>query len=319
MSNSSLDLSDDEIAALRQGIADGSISTSDGVKARGMVEPFALGSEAGRELGDLHAFTLLNERLVKGLKLLFQPLLRVQPRISPAVVELRTFDAWLASLPPFLSLNLARIDPLGASGLIAFEPELVGSLVDAWFGGKGTPPAKRASEFTPAEERTIQSLTAKMHHALADAWAEVAPLKFVAVGHECQPHFAAVLEDRDEVLVTRFSITMPSGAVSSIDIVYPLQALKPLMASLRSKVIEGPATVDSAWGRRLQESVLEIELPVRSVLAEPVLPLGDVLALRVGDILPIQVPEVVRLLVDRTPFRQGALGEAGGTAAVMIR
>lgn len=317
----SLDLSEDEIDALRQGIADGSISTSDGVKARGLVEPFALGAGDGRELGDLHALGLMNERLAKAMRAVFQPLLRVAPRVSAASAELRTFDAYLGSLPPFLSLNVIRIEPLGGNGLIAFEPELVGALVDAWYGGKGTPPTKRATEFTPAEDRLIQSLTERLLEALGKAWSDVSPLVFTVVSAESDPQFAAFVEDSDDVLVTRFSISLPSGAVSSIDITYPFQALKPLLPLLRSKVISESISVsgDAGWTRRLKTAVMDIDLPVRSILAEPVIPLGDVMALRVGDILPIQVPEVVRLLVDRTPFRLGSLGEAKGAAAVMIR
>ena len=317
---SSLDLSDDEIDALRQGIADGSISTADGVKARGLVEPFALGAGDGRELGDLHALGLMNERLAKAMRQVLQPLLRVQPRVSAASAELRTFDAYLGSLPAFLSLNVIHIDPLGGNGLIAFEPELVGALVDAWFGGKGMPPAKRASEFTPAEDRVIQQLTDRLLAALGEAWSDVAPLAFTLVSAESDPQFAAFVEDSDDVLVTRFSVSLPSGAVSAIDITYPFQALKPLLPLLRSKVIaEGAAPGDPAWGRRLRTAVMNVDLSVRSILAEPVVPLGDVMTLRVGDILPIQVPEVVRLLVERVPFRHGALGEAKGAAAVMIR
>ena len=317
--SSTLDLSDEEIDALRQGIADGSIATSDGLRARGLVEPFALGSEDGRELGDLHALGLMNERLAKAMRQVFQPLLRVQPRVSAASAELRSFDSYLGSLPPFLSLNVVRIDPLGGNGLIAYESELVGALVDAWFGGKGTPPTKRINEFTPAEDRVIQSLTDRLFAALGSAWGEVAPLKFTLVSSESHPQFAAFVDGSDDVLVTRFSVSLPSGAVSSIDIVYPFQALKPLMPMLRSKVIEGAAARDPAWGRRLQAAAMSIDLPVRSVLAEPRILLGDVIALRVGDILPITVPEVVRLLVARVPFREGALGEAKGAAAVMIR
>ncbi len=317
---SSLDLSDDEIDALRQGIADGSINTADGVKARGLVEPFALGTDDGRELGDLHALGLMNERLAKAMRGVFQPLLRSQPRVSSASAELRSFDAYLGQLPAFLSLNVVRIEPLGGHGLIAFEAELVGALVDAWYGGKGNPPPKRINEFTPAEDRVIQALTERLFEALESAWGDVAPLSFTLVSAESHPQFAAFAEDSDEVLVTRFSVSLPSGAVSAVDIVYPFQALKPLMPLLRSKVIaEGAPSGDPAWGNRLRNAALDIDLSVRSILAEPTIPLGDVVSLRVGDILPIQVPEVVRLLVERVPFRQGSLGESKGAAAVMIR
>lgn len=316
---SSLNLSEDEVEALRQGIADGSIRTSAGIQARGPVASFALGAEEARGLDDLHALQLLNERLAKGMRAVFQPLLRVQPRVAAASAELKTFDIYISELVPFLSLNLVHMEPLRGNGLIVFEPELIGALVDAYFGGKGEPPAQRSPEFTPAEDRIIQTLVERLFLAMGAAWEDVCELSFKLVSSESQPQFAAFVEDTDDVVVTRFSIQLPRGASSSVDIVYPFQSLKPLMPLLKSKVVaEGVPASDPAWRARLREALLDIDLDIRTVLAEPTVALGDIMQLRTGDILPIQVPEEVRLLVERLPFRSGALGEAKGAAAVMI-
>jgi flagellar motor switch protein FliM len=315
---SSLNLTEDEIEALRQGIEDGSIHTSAGVQPRGAVGAFALGSEEARGLDELHALQLLNERVARGLRAICQPLLRAQPRVIALPAELKICETYLTSLAPFLSLNIVRMEPLRGNGLVVLEPELIGALVDAYFGGKGEAPVYRSSEFTPAEERIVTTVMERMFMALEVAWEDVAEIKFGLVSSESHPQFAAFAEDKDEVVVTRFSVQLPRGT-SNVDIVYPLQSLRPVMPSLRSKVIaESAAASDPAWGARWKKAVLDTRFDVRTVLAEPVLTLGEVARLRVGDIIPIQVPEEVQLLVERTPFRTGTLGEAKGAAAIMV-
>src|SRR3546814_2465947 len=80
--SSDLNLSQEELEALRQGIADGSIASNAGVMPDGEVAPYAFGSDEERSFGELHALHLLNERLARGMRQVFQPMLRVQPKVS---------------------------------------------------------------------------------------------------------------------------------------------------------------------------------------------------------------------------------------------
>src|SRR3546814_5967138 len=79
--SSDLNLSQEELEALRQGIADGSIASNAGVMPDGEVAPYAFGSDEERSFGELHALHLLNERLARGMRPVFQPMLRVQPTV----------------------------------------------------------------------------------------------------------------------------------------------------------------------------------------------------------------------------------------------
>src|SRR3546814_14337463 len=50
--------------------------------------PYAFGSDEERSFGELRALHLLNERLARGMRQVFQPMLRVQPKVSAAPVLL---------------------------------------------------------------------------------------------------------------------------------------------------------------------------------------------------------------------------------------
>ena len=133
------------------------------------------------------------------------------------------------------------------------------------------------------------------------------------------PQFLSFLETNDMVVVTRFLVHLPRGGTSAVDVVYPLNALKPLLPLLRLRVITEQSETDPGWKGRLKSALLDVELPVRSILAEPTMSLSAIMALKVGDVVPIHVPEELHMLVEKTTFGIGAPGEANGNAALKIR
>src|SRR3546814_17840662 len=87
-----LNLSQEELEALRQGIADGSIASNAGVMPDGEVAPYAFGSDEERSFGELNALHLLTERQARGMRVVFQPMMRVQPKVSAAPVLPGSFE-----------------------------------------------------------------------------------------------------------------------------------------------------------------------------------------------------------------------------------
>src|SRR3546814_8180458 len=94
-----------------------------------------------------------------------------------------------------------------------------------------------SSDLTPAEDRVIQALLERMFAALNAAWADVFDLQFSRISSESHPQFLSFLDPDDVVVVTRFLVTLPRGTSSPVDLVYPLQSLKPLLPLLRMRVI----------------------------------------------------------------------------------
>src|SRR3546814_11496156 len=94
----------------------------------GEVAPYAFGSDEERSFGELHALHLLNERLARGIRQVFQHMLRVQPKVSAAPVLLDSFENYSARFDDFLSLNIIRMDPLSGQGLAVLQPDLIGPL-----------------------------------------------------------------------------------------------------------------------------------------------------------------------------------------------
>jgi flagellar motor switch protein FliM len=313
-----LQLTDEEVDALLKGVAGQAFDFDESERLKQAAEDFRFGVATER-VGELHAFQLLNERLAKGLRAILHPMLRIEPRVSAEAAVIRRLDVLLDSYDGgFLSYSRVRMDPLRGQGLIVLDPGFVGLLVDAFFGGRGQAPARMDSEFTPVEQRIIQRFVGNMVEAASRAWNDVAPLRLELIGSDADPQLAAIVAADESVVLTRFNVQIAGSATRTIDLVYPLQALKPVLGALGARVKAEERADDAAWRDRLLRALLDVSLPVRSVLAEPSISVGDLMSLGAGDVLPIQAPEAVPLLVDRTPFCTGAIGEVNGRVALRV-
>ena len=63
---------------------------------------------------------------------------------------------------------------------------------------------------------------------------------------------------------------------------------------------------------------MRIRLPVRTVLAEPVLPLARLRELKVGDVIPIGLGDQVPVMVGNDRLGFGTVGTSGGKAAIQL-
>ena len=61
-------------------------------------------------------------RFARFARSVFQPMLRVTPRISSFPPEVKTFDEYSSSLDSFMSLSTYRIEELRGSVLVVFSP-----------------------------------------------------------------------------------------------------------------------------------------------------------------------------------------------------
>ncbi|HSX53846.1 MAG TPA: FliM/FliN family flagellar motor switch protein, partial [Sphingomonas sp.] len=103
-----------------------------------------------------------------------------------------------------------------------------------------------------------------------------------------------------------------------IDILYPVAALKPYTPSLTAKVIGGEPEPEPEWRNGLTRAAMALRLPVRSVLAEPVVPLSMLMALKAGDVIPISFGPDVPVMVNRQQIGAGTVGTANGQAAIRL-
>ena len=76
--------------------------------------------------------------------------------------------------------------------------------------------------------------------------------------------------------------------------------------------------LDERWALSLQEEMKSAEVELSSKLVETRLTLGQIVDLKAGDVIPIELPQEVVIRVEDMPVFRGQYGTHRGNAAIKI-
>lgn len=280
--------------------------------------PFAFGGERPRPVSAVPALERIGERMARRLRDALEPLARAKPKVEDARIVVDRFAAWRGAQPEFTSVSLYRFRPLKGGVLLAIPPELVVRLVDSFYGGSGAAPSRPASEFTRVEERVLTRLSDIFVAVLTGSWAEVKPVQMELVGRETNASYANLVRPDEPVAIARFAIAIGQSPASTVEIIYPVSALRAIEAELAAKAGDDSGATNYEWRSRIADALAEVRIETRSVLARPTLSVLDLLNLKPGDVIPISLPATVPLNVGGQTVAFGTIGENEGRAALRI-
>lgn len=332
-------LSPEELAALAQGIDDGTIAVDTGFNLTTRVKKHDLASEDSTLGVNTSSIEMINERFVRLFRLGLMEVLRTSPRINPSRAQIVRFGDYLRDLRPPLAVNTIRINPLRGFSLVTIEPTLVFSALDNFFGGSGSgmPGARRrrASDkegdplpsnwlpptrmFTPTESRIIKIILDVFFRSLKEAWAPLLGVSFDHVGSEINPQFAQIADENDLVILSRFETESAGGVKGFVDLVYPYASLKPLRDLLRNRVqADGSEESDMKWRNEMTTAVGDSQLDIQVLLGTVYAHYARVEQLKEGDLLFFKKPELATMLVGGLPAFECQVGMSGPNVAVRI-
>jgi flagellar motor switch protein FliM len=235
-------------------------------------------------------------------------------QVERAGAEQMSFTDWTASAAPAIFWRY-HAPPLKGPVLLAAARPLILQLVDIFYGGKGQLAAER-EELTDAEDRFAARLGRDMGMQLAAAWSDKLAMEPELDCVTGDPAKLAAVRADDELFIQRFVLRGAPFEGRTIVCAYPLAALRGVAGA--EPAPEMPGAANPVWAGALNKALRDVRLPVRSVLARPEISLVKLLALEVGDIIPLGMPRHVPVTVAGRSFAVGSIGEANGNAAIMI-
>jgi flagellar motor switch protein FliM len=164
--------------------------------------------------------------------------------------------------------------------------------------------------------RVIQILIDMIFNDLKEAWEPVMALKLEYMSSEVNPYFANIVGAEDIVVVSTVNI-MLEGSGGSINIVMPYSMIEPIRALLDAIGDDSDET-DSQWKLALRNEILGAEVSVNSPLVEKNISIREVLQLKKGDVIPVDMPKMVMLKVEGVPVFTGKACTSEGYHAVQI-
>ena len=254
---SSRKLTSEEVDALMDGLQGSDYEVQADVAESSAVRSFQFGEDDLSLMGDYYALRLINERFARHARSVFLPMLRLQPRISPFPPEVKTFDEYCESIDNFMNLNISRMEELRGPMLLTLGPKFISTLTASFYGGSIYQPDQKRTEFTSTEERVIELVYEGLSECLSAAWADLMSVSLAYQGREANPQFASFVDGGELVIICAFLIQLPNGDSVNMDIVYPLQTLKPIASQLRSRM-QSDTGDDVSWRERMELSLIHI-------------------------------------------------------------
>ena len=314
---SSRKLTSEEVDALMEGLQASDYEVQADVADSSDVRAFQFGQDDLSLMGDYYALRLINERFARHARGVFLPMLRLQPRISPFPPEVKTFDEYCEGIDNFMNLNISRMEELRGPMLLTLGPKFISTLTASFYGGSIYQSDQKRTEFTNTEERVIELVHEGLSECLSVAWTDLMPITLSHQGREVNPQFASFVDGSELVIICAFLIQLPNGESVNMDVVYPLQTLKPIATQLRSRM-QSDTNDDVSWRERMEHAILNVPLNVTAFLGKPVMSMGQLIRLQTGDVVPIQVNEGIELRVEDNPIFLADIGEVSGQAAVSL-
>lgn len=308
-------LSDDEIGALLEGVSQDEV----GSEPVGPCQVVDLADRGGSGF-KMAGLDRINAKFALQLRNGLYTFLRHRVDVSYEGTSCPTFEEYLDSCGEPTSFNLVRLDPLPGQSIVALSADLLYRAVDTLFGGTGADArAESMVEFTATEIRVAQSLVDVAMHDLARAWKDVQPLKGSVLSQESNPRMVVITERSERVVVSAFKLALEGAGQGHFSLAMPLVTFEPVRDALVSDIQDGTdVNASPDWARDFRRELMAAQTNVVARLATVDTTVRKLGKLQVGDVLPINEPDQVDLLVEGALFLQGRYGEARGNVVARI-
>ncbi|MEM7466969.1 MAG: flagellar motor switch protein FliM [Pseudomonadota bacterium] len=318
MANEDL-LSQDEIDALLSGVDNGDVETEEEASSgTADADRFDFSSHDRIVRGRLPTLEMINERFARNLRTSLFDLLRRSPEIAVEDIQNLKFGDYVQSLVTPSNLNTVSFAPLPGSALLVFDPKLVFALVDSFFGGDGSRQSKvDGREFTATETRLVQKVIESIFVDLKEAWAPVLDVEFARLGSEINPQFANIVTPSEVVVISSFKVDLEIGA-GELHITIPYSMLEPIRELLDAGVQSDANGKDDRWGIRLRDEIRTASIKIESTLTKTKLSMRQVMNMRPGDVIGIDLPETVIARVGDVPVFKAKYGSSRGNCALRV-
>ncbi|MBS1197011.1 MAG: Flagellar motor switch protein FliM [Proteobacteria bacterium] len=311
-------LSQDEVDALLKGVTGESDEPEAGGEEDGTIRAYNLGTQERIVRGRMPTLELINERFARYLRIGLFNYMHRNAEISVGPIRVQKYSEFIRNLVVPTNLNLVVAKPLRGTALFVFDPNLVFLVVDNMFGGDGRFHTRvEGRDFTPTEQRIIQGLLNVVFAEYSKSWKPVYNINLEYVRSEMNSQFANIATPSEIVISTSYTLEF-GGATADMHICFPYSMIEPIRDLLYSSMQSDQISSDKRWTSTLRKQLQGAEVEIVAHLGNSSISLGQILKLKVGDIIPIQIQEKVVACVDAVPLIECRYGQQNGQYALKV-
>jgi flagellar motor switch protein FliM len=313
-------LSQDEVDALLAGVTGESDGKGASQESADGVRTYDLSSPERVVRRRMQTLELINERFARHMRNVLLNFMRRNADITVGSIRILKYSDFERNLPVPSNLNMVQMKPLRGTALFSYDPNLVFLVIDSLFGGDGRYHTRvEGRDFTTTEQRIIRRLLNLTLESYGRSWEAVYPVEFEYVRSEMHTKFASITGSNEIVVVTPFHIEF--GATGGdLNICLPYSMIEPVRDILTRPLQETTLeAVDQRWARQLSRQIRSADVELICEFARIPSSIRQLMNLKVGDVLPVEVPETVIAHVDSVPVMECGYGVFNNQYALRVQ
>lgn len=310
-------LSQDEVDALLKGVS-GEADEPEKEEEAGGIRKYDVGRQERIVRGRMPTLELINERFARYLRIGLFNYMHRTTEISVGPIRVQKYNEFIRNLVVPTNLNLVQFKPLRGTGMIVFDPNLVFLVVDNMFGGDGRFHTRvEGRDFTPTEQRIIQGLLNVVFAEFEKAWKPVYELKLEYIRSEMNSQFANIATPSEIVVAITYSLEF-SGSTAEMHLCLPYSMVEPIRDILYSSMQSDHLVSDKRWIGTLTRQLQSADVELVANLGTTQVTLGQIINMKVGDVIPFNIGETITAEVDRVPVMECRYGLQHGQYALKV-
>jgi len=206
-------------------------------------------------------------------------------------------------------------------GLATVDSNLIYSIIDVLLGGRRGSSVQRIEgrPYTTIETSLVKRLVEVVLNDAELAFRPLSPVRFTIDRLETNPRFAAISRPANAAILVRLRIDMEDrGGV--VELLLPYATIEPIRSVLLQMFMGEKFGRDPIWEGHFATEVAQAEISVDAVLYESDIPLKQLMSLKVGDTLPLDMraDATVSVRCGNVTLTEGRMGRVGDRVAIRV-
>ncbi|KJC37129.1 flagellar motor switch protein FliM [Bradyrhizobium sp. LTSPM299] len=231
------------------------------------------------------------------------------------------FGDYMNSIPLPAVLSVFKAEEWENFGLATVDSSLIYSMIDVLLGGRRGQTQLRIEgrPYTTIETNLVKRLVEVVLSDAEQAFRPLSPVTFTIDRLETNPRFAAISRPANAAILVRLRIDMEDRG-GNVELLLPYATIEPIRNVLLQMFMGEKFGRDEIWEGHFATEVAQAEISVDAVLYEADIPLKQLMRLKVGDTLPLDISanSLVSVRCGNVILTEGRMGRVGDRVAIRV-
>jgi flagellar motor switch protein FliM len=317
MSDQDQVLTDEEKGALLDGMESGEVEvqSSDGTQYAD-VQDFVIGPRSRIVSNSYPRLQTFNQKLASRFGRKLEQLLNAESDVVHVGLRTCTYTEFCERSNGLTLLVEFKPVPLEGSALVQMDAQMVGHLVETFFGGGGNDSRHEAeSGFTTGETNVAGLFCNALLGTMADVWEPVAAVAPEQAGMHLGTDVIESIDANEPVIVCAFTATIEARE-ESFNVLLPLATIASLLPVFEGQKRDRDPAEDARWGRAIRTRITDSNIRISSRVGRTRMTLGAVAELKPGAVIDIANPQRGTVFASDVPVLEGRFGVHDGRYAI---